>query len=1343
MLILGAVVVFGIVSVSFAGGLHGAMTTMQQQKVNTALAGQAAAIAVKEAGRGYPVVSALPASTEMTLTVGKSEVPALRLVTVNAAEQTAEVTIRAGRYIGGGFAKPADCADSKDANCISASEIAISSLSQTVPDTEGVTLLDQALNVPASTEIVWKDIAVGAETVVAIDSAGALWSWGANRAGEAGQGSTATIATPTKIDGLDVAFRQVAAGTSTMYALDVDGHLWAWGADNVGQLGNGSAAAVNKPTKIAPTQAWKAVSASAAHACGVTDAGALMCWGAGAGKWRSSTANATSPTAVLAAGDTAGAATNVQFTTVATGGTHQIALDTAGDIYTWGAGDRGQLGNGGTAALAQPTKVTSAKITAAVTDIAASTGASYAVDSYGRLYAWGAGTAGQIGDGEKTDRREPVRVASNILFRDVSASADNGYGTSRDGVAYAWGAGAAGNIGDGATAERTSPTQVADDAAFMKIVAPTDASGVATSVWALDTTHRLWAWGSAAAGTWGDGTTSASVRPDAQQNRIRSGGGVTPTEIAAGTNHTVALGADGTVWSWGANTSGQLGNGGTTASASSVNAAATYTDQPVSVTAGTGFILTSGKLGRVVGAGTAASGELAAGTTSRNAPAAAGTGEYSSLASGGSHTVAIERMGGKVVAWGKNTYGQVGNGTTTNATAPVAVKGLPSTQIVEIAAGSLFSVALDADGNVWAWGRNEYGQLGNGTTDDSTTAVKVPFEVKIVTIGAGDNHALAVDETGATWTWGNNTDGQLGTGSAATKAALPVKITTPEALVKVDGSATASVGISASGKLIAWGGETDNDSGHGTPTKKTATAISSVSGTAFRDIAAAGNQTLAVDADGNLWVWGTDNGGDLGRATVAAPTKLISDKKVVGIATSTTNSVFATSDGKVFVTGAGANGQLGRSSTAAASTFTEVGAWSTATQENVPAYAKSGTTWKGVRFELVDAGGNSTAAIDDEGHLWMWGAGTTGQLGTGDKADKSTPQMVASAANFTDVAVGKSYVVALSADGSVWTFGASSTRANGRSFDLAVPARMPVAAKIAHVDASSNHTVALAAGGKTLYAWGQNTAGQLGIGASSARTLPTIVALASGSDVAAGDGYTLVLDSTSKVTSYGTTPWGAAANPFTGQYADLEASGAVVTGALSTGTNQAQVYGVATAGAAANTLATVSSSMFTNVDAGAGHIVALDVNGTVWTWGSNGDSQLGRTGATGTPGIVPVVGDPARKVFVPQDAPAVATTTWEIATIDEDAAGSVQVNVSAGMPLLSVVVLCEDGSRKQMAKPLTSSGDFSYANITIDDLDGCGAPTLAAILNGAPSSASDVTAVIVPLVYASELTEGW
>ena len=207
--------------------------------------------------------------------------------------------------------------------------------------------------------------------------------------------------------------------------------------------------------------------------------------------------------------------------------------------------------------------------------------------------------------------------------------------------------------------------------------------------------------------------------------------------VASGESYNIALKADGTVWAWGCNEYGQLGNG--------MSGSGTEKAIPVQVKGAAG----NGYLTNVV-----------------------------AVAAGDSHSMAL-KSDGSVWTWGRNNYGQIGNaasGDDMNETTPVQVKGVNGNGylagIVDIAIGYNHSMALKTDGTVWAWGRNARGELGNGTTTQSTVPVQVKGESGIgylsdvVSIAAGADHSIALKSDGTVWAWGNGVAGQLGDGTS-------------------------------------------------------------------------------------------------------------------------------------------------------------------------------------------------------------------------------------------------------------------------------------------------------------------------------------------------------------------------------------------------------------------------------------------------------------------------------------------------------------------------------------------------------------------------------------------------
>jgi alpha-tubulin suppressor-like RCC1 family protein len=138
------------------------------------------------------------------------------------------------------------------------------------------------------------------------------------------------------------------------------------------------------------------------------------------------------------------------------------------------------------------------------------------------------------------------------------------------------------------------------------------------------------------------------------------------------------------------------------------------------------------------------------------------------IAAGDTHTVAL-KSDGTVWTWGDNSFGQLGDGTTTLRTTPVQVSGLGN--VLAIAAGVWHTVALKSDGSVWVWGDNNSGQLGNGTADTSPhpTPNQASGLSSIIAIEAGEHHVVALKSDGTVWTWGNNGLGQLGDGTTTNR----------------------------------------------------------------------------------------------------------------------------------------------------------------------------------------------------------------------------------------------------------------------------------------------------------------------------------------------------------------------------------------------------------------------------------------------------------------------------------------------------------------------------------------------------------------------------------------------
>ena len=330
----------------------------------------------------------------------------------------------------------------------------------------------------------------------------------------------------------------------------------------------------------------------------------------------------------------------------------------------------------------------------------------------------------------------------------------------------------------------------------------------------------VWAWGSNNHGKLGDGSTTPRWSPVA----IPSLSGV--TGLSAGFNHSAARKSDGTPWTTGYNSAGQLGNG---------------TNSPHSTFAGLA------KPGGV---------------------------DVIAVAAGESHTLALG-SDGRVWAWGLNSYGQLGNGNNAPQTTPVLVGGgLSGVPVQAIAAGGDFSLALTSGGEVWSWGFNSEGELGNGGTTSSNVPVQVTTVATtnlsgVVGIAAGWRHSLARKADGTVWSWGMNSEGQLGSGaigSPRTRAGQVVQLAQARA---IGAGRQHSLAVRDDGSVWAWGqggnGQLGNNGGGNQPAPVQAIGISGID-----SVAGGGLFSVALGLDGSVWAWGGNSDGQLGDGTTAS-----------------------------------------------------------------------------------------------------------------------------------------------------------------------------------------------------------------------------------------------------------------------------------------------------------------------------------------------------------------------------------------------------------------------------------------------------------------------------------------
>ena len=312
---------------------------------------------------------------------------------------------------------------------------------------------------------------------------------------------------------------------------------------------------------------------------------------------------------------------------------------------------------------------------------------------------------------------------------------------------------------------------------------------------ANESDSTVWAWGNNDSGQLGDNTFVTQPAP------VQSGTIDKVISVAAGVYHSMALKHDGTVWTWGYNDLGPLGDGTNTDSGTPVQVSGLT--GAVSIAAGYQYSLAVKSDGTVWTWGDNLGGQLGNGTTTNsNVPVqVSGLTNVIEVAGGNYHSLAL-KSDGTVWAWGYNSYGHLGDGTTTDQLSPVQVIGLSN--VVAVAAGNYYSLALKNDGTVWAWGVNYWGTLGDGTNTDSTSPVQVSGLTNVVSIDCGHNFAVAVKSDGTGWAWGDNYIGQLGDGTT-TSTNSPVQISGLAGATEISAGNWHSVALKSDGTAEAWG----------------------------------------------------------------------------------------------------------------------------------------------------------------------------------------------------------------------------------------------------------------------------------------------------------------------------------------------------------------------------------------------------------------------------------------------------------------------------------------------------------------------------------------------------------
>lgn len=358
---------------------------------------------------------------------------------------------------------------------------------------------------------------------------------------------------------------------------------------------------------------------------------------------------------------------------------------------------------------------------------------------------------------------------------------------------------------------------------------------------------------------------------------------------------------------------------------------------------------------------------------------------FQAVSAGGAHSLALQ-SNGTVWAWGSNNFGQLGTG---GGDSNVRHQVLNLSNVIAISAGGNFSLALKTDGTVWAWGKNADGELGNGTPNNSSLPTQVIQLTDVKAIAAGDSFALALKNDGTVWAWGSNFSGQLGDGTTFSSN-FPVQVVNNDLMVAtaIAAGAQFSLAIRSDGKVLAWGRNNNGQLGNGDPlflNSSVPVFVVDTDLTSASAISAGNGHALAIKNDGSVWAWGLNTNGQLGDGTFTdsnIPVQVVNTflTNATAISAGSLFSLAIRNDGTVWAWGINAAGELG------------IGT-NTPIEINEPIQTINTNLMSSVAS--ISAGGQFSLARKHDGTLWAWGFNDVGQLGDGTNRPSAEPVAVA------------------------------------------------------------------------------------------------------------------------------------------------------------------------------------------------------------------------------------------------------------------------------------------------------------------------------------------------------------